>query len=427
VIDQDKVFAKCAWRLIPFMMLLYIVNYLDRVNVGFAALTMNRDLGFSPSIYGFAAGIFFVSYAIFQVPANVILERVGARRAVFCIMAAWGLLSAVTAFVHSPASFYILRFLLGVSEAGFFPGMLLYISLWFPSFYRARLTAIFMTAGPFSFIFGGPLSGSILGMEGTGGFHGWQWLFLIEGLPACLLALAALRGLPDGPVSASWLSVEEKKTIDARIRAEDTAVRPDFWTGLRDPRVLLLGMAGIGAGAGVFGGQLWMPQIVQSMGFSHIATSFIVVLPAIAGLVAMVLCGYSSDLNNERIWHVAIPWLVAATGFAVASVGQSDVLVIGGLAIAGAALYAGQGTYYYLSSSFLRGPAAAGSIALVNVMCTGIGGLLGPNIIGLLRQYTGGYAAGLAALAGGMVASVFIVLILARVIAARTVHAAVAP
>jgi ACS family tartrate transporter-like MFS transporter len=402
------------------MMLLYVVNYLDRVNVGFAALTMNKDLGFSPSIYGFAASIFFFSYGLFQVPATVLLERIGARRAVFCIMATWGAFSAATAFVQSPLSFYTLRFLLGVAEAGFFPGMILYISLWFPHYYRARLTAIFMVAPPLALIFGGPLSGSILGMEGVAGLHGWQWLFVIEGLPACLLGLTALRRLPDGPASASWLSGDEKQAIVAHMLTEDAAERPDFWKGLHDPRVLLLGIAGIGVGAGIFGGQLWMPQIIQSMGFSHIATSFIVTLPAIAGLVAMVFCGYSSDLKNERIWHVAIPWLVAALGFAVASVGQNHILVIGGLTVALAALFAGQGTYYYLSSSFLRGPAAAGAIALVNVMTTGIGGLLGPNIIGLLKQHTGSYPAGLAVVAVGLVVSVIIVLALGRVIAARS-------
>src|SRR6478672_2353994 len=195
--EQEQVFAKCAKRLIPFIMLLYFFNYLDRVNVGFAALTMNRDLGFSPSVYGLAASIFFLSYAMFQIPATMTLERLGARRAVAIIMAAWGAVSAGTAFVAEPTGFYTARFLLGVAEAGFFPGIILYLTFWFPKEYRARFTAIFMAAIPLSSTFGAPLSGLLLGMDGTGGLRGWQWLFLVEGLPACALAFAVAKFLPD--------------------------------------------------------------------------------------------------------------------------------------------------------------------------------------------------------------------------------------
>jgi ACS family tartrate transporter-like MFS transporter len=264
--SEQQIFAKCAWRLIPFIMLLYVTNYLDRVNVGFAALTMNKDLSFSASVYGFAAGIFFLSYALFQIPASVILERVGARRSVFCIMAAWGAISAANAFLREPIGFYVLRFLLGLAEAGFFPGMILYLTLWFPQAYRARVTAIFMAAIPLSSIIGGPLSGLILGMEGVLGTHGWQWLFLLEGLPSCLLAFAALRYLPDGPSTATWLSAEEKAAIASRIAAEASRSGCNVWAGLIDLRVLTFGMGGFCFSFAFFGSQLWLPQIVQEMG-----------------------------------------------------------------------------------------------------------------------------------------------------------------
>jgi MFS transporter, ACS family, tartrate transporter len=418
--QQDQVFAKCARRLIPFMMLLYVTNYLDRVNVGFAALTMNKDLGFSATVYGFAAGIFFISYAMFQIPATVLLERMGARRTVFAIMAAWGACSAATAFVQTPLAFYALRVLLGVAESGFFPGIILYLTFWFPKAYRARFTAIFMLAIPMSSTFGGPLSGLILGLDGIWGFRGWQWLFLIEGLPACLLAFAVLKFLPDGPADASFLSEAEKQTIASRLAGERSDAPPNLWAGLIDPRVLLLGLAGTGIGAGIFGSQLWLPQIVKAMGYSNLITGCITALPYMLAIPTMLLVGRSSDRHGERLWHTAIPLLVAASGFCIAAVAESHFLAVAGLMMTIAGLMGTYGPYYTQSSAFLSGPSAAGAIALVNLMCTGLGGFLGPNIIGLLKQSTGGYAAGMFALSGGLVMSVVILLLLGRVMAART-------
>ena len=423
--DSEQVFAKCAWRLIPFMMLLYFTNYLDRVNVGFAALTMNQNLGFSPSVYGFAAGIFFVSYAMFQIPANVLLERIGARRTVFTIMAVWGAVSAATAFVRTPAAFYALRFLLGAAESGFFPGMILYLTFWFPSEYRGRFTAIFMLAIPLSAILGGPISGFILGMDGVAGFRGWQWLFLIEGLPACLLAFAVRKFLPDGPVAAAFLSETERQAIAARLAAERPAAPSKLWPGLYDARVWLLGLAGTGIGSAIFGSQLWLPQIVKALGYSNLTTGFIVAVPYLVAMLTVLLVGRSSDRWGERIWHTAIPLLVAATGFAVAAVAHNDVLAVAGLTAVIAGTIGTYGPYYSLSSSFFSGPAAPGAIALVNLMCTGLGGFLGPNIVGLLKQATGGYPAGLFALAAGLIASVVILLVLGRVMAAREARLAV--
>ncbi|HWU54100.1 MAG TPA: MFS transporter, partial [Rhizomicrobium sp.] len=293
--SDDRVFATCAWRLIPFMMLLYIVNYLDRVNVGFAALTMNKDLGFSPSVFGFGAGIFFFSYALCQIPSSVMLQRIGAKRAVSCIMAAWGLLSASTALVQGPASFYAVRFLLGVAEAGFFPGMVFYLTLWFPRSYRARFTAMFVAGIPLASIIGGPLSGLILGMDGLGGLHGWQWLFLMEGIPAGLLAFAVLKLLPDGPGSAPWLSIDQKQAIAGQMASDSAQGHRDLWPALRDPRVLALGLVGFGNGAALYGIQLWLPQMIKTMGFSNLGTGLVIALPYAAGMAAMILWGRSSD------------------------------------------------------------------------------------------------------------------------------------
>jgi ACS family tartrate transporter-like MFS transporter len=421
--DQDQVFAKCARRLIPFIMLLYVANYLDRVNVGFAALTMNKDLGFSPSVYGFAASIFFLSYAMFQIPATVLLERMGARRTVFTIMTVWGALSAANALVREPMLFYVLRFLLGVAEAGFFPGVILYLTFWFPKEYRARFTATFMMAIPFSSVFGAPLSGLILGLDGLHGLKGWQWLFLIEGLPACLLAFAVLKFLPDGPRDASFLSDAEKKIIATRLATEKTLAPPSLWRGLYDPRVLLLGLVGTGIGSAIFGSQLWIPQIVKAMGYSNFITTCIAAVPYAAAMVSMMIVGRSSDKSGERIWHNILPLTMAICGLVIAALAPNHYVAVAGLILGVAGLLGTYGPYYSLSSSFFSGPAAPGAIALVNLMCTGLGGFLGPNIVGRLKDSTGGYSAGLLALSGGVVCSIILLFVLQRVMTAKLARA----
>ena len=412
--SQGQIFAKCAWRLIPFMVVLYVVNFLDRVNVGFATLTMNEDLGFSPAIYGFGAGLFFVGYFLFQVPANLILQKLGARRWIFCILAVWGVISVSNALSRGPASFYGLRFLLGLAEAGFFPGMIFYLTLWFPRSYRARFTASFMTAVPLANIIGAPLSSLILGMNGTSQLAGWQWLFLLEGLPACVLAFAVLKFLPDGPRQASWLSETEKAMIAARLAAEDSTTHHKLSRALRDPRVLALCPVGLGLSFGNYGVGLWLPQIVQGMGFSNLATGFVVAVPSIAGGVAMILWGRSSDRRGERVRHVAGAALLAAAALGVASLGPSDLVVLIALTFATVGIYAALPTFYSVPSMFLSGTAAAGGIALVNTFGTGLGGFLGPTVVGLLKQQTGGYAAGMAALALGLTLSATILLVIGQ-------------
>ena len=423
--QQDQVFVKCARRLIPFIMLLYVTNYLDRVNVGFAALTMNRDLGFSATVYGFAASIFFLSYALFQIPATVLLERMGARRTVFAIMLAWGACSAANAFVSEPNGFYVLRFLLGVAEAGFFPGIILYLTFWFPKEYRARFIATFMMEIPFSSVFGSPLSGLILELDGMGGLRGWQWLFLIEGVPACLLAFVVLKFLPDGPKDADFLSAAEKQTIADRLAGENPPAPPSLLAGLYDPRVILLGLVGTGIGASIFGSQLWLPQIVKAMGYSNLVTTCIAALPYAAAIPTMIFVGRSSDRGGERIWHNIFPLAMSATGFVIAALAPNHYVAVGGLIMVVAGLIGTYGPYYSLASSFLSGPAAPSSIALINLMCTGLGGFIGPNVLGFLKDRTGGYEAGMFSLAGGLVCSIFFLLVLGRVMSARRATAAV--
>ncbi len=424
-ISDRQLLARCAWRLIPFMGLLYFVNYVDRVNAGFAALTMNKDLGFSPSVFGLGAGIFFAGYLLFQIPSNVILERIGARVSVCCIMAIWGAISAATAFVHTPRDFYVLRFLLGVAEAGFFPGMIFYLTLWFPRADRARFTAAFTCAIPLSGIVGGPVSTFILQMSGVLGLHGWQWLFLIEGAPACLLAFAVLRFLPDTPAQADWLSAAEKKAIAANLSGEGTAEDGALWEALRDPRVLAIALAGLGRGAALYGATLWLPQIVQAMGFSNLLVGFIVTIPYLASVIAIVLWGYSSDRSGDRIWHVALPTLLAAAGFAGASLLQNDMLVLGCLTFAMVGLLAAASPHFVLASSFLRGTAAAGSIALLN-SGTSLGGFVGPYLIGVLKEQTGTYAVAMAVLALGLLLAALIVLAVGRFVM-RATDSAVEP
>jgi MFS transporter, ACS family, tartrate transporter len=418
---EDQVFAKCERRLIPFLGLLYLLSIVDRLNVGFAALTMNADLGFSPEVFGFGAGIFFVGYMLFQVPANFVLVRLGARRWVFMILLVWGAISAACAFVQGPLSFYVLRFLLGVAEAGLFPGVVLYLTYWFPQERRARAIAGFMAASPLAFIVVGPLSGLLLTMDGFGSLKGWQWLFLIEGLPACLLAFVFLKLVPDGPEHATWLSADEKRVIAERLAQEKAIDEPGFWRALRDRRLYALGIAYIAVGAGGYGMRLWLPQIVQAMGFSNLANSMIVSpLPYLLAVAAMIWWGHSSDKSGERIWHIVLPVLLAILGFVIGAVSSSDFVVLIGITLVIIGLDAVIGPFWSLPSSLLRGPAAASGIALINTFGTGAGGFIGPYVIGQLRGATGGYSASMAVLAIGLVFTCVIVLGFSRSIAPRT-------
>lgn len=291
---DEALYKKIATRLIPFMMLLYLIAFLDRVNISFAALTMNADLGFSPTVYGWGAGIFFIGYFLFEVPSNLILERVGARLWIFRIMVTWGLISAAMAFVQGPVSFFTLRFLLGVAEAGFLPGMILYLTTWFPQARLARFVGLFMMAVPLASAIGAPISSLILLSDGVLGLRGWQWLFIIEGLPACVLGFAVLALLPDGPASAPWLNDQERAIISARL-AEDRArhgrVHTAFGPAMVDGRVWLLCLTYFGIVVGLYGVGLWLPQLIRGLGFSIAQVGVLTALPYLASAAAMLAWG----------------------------------------------------------------------------------------------------------------------------------------
>ena len=419
--EEHKVFMKCAWRLMPFILLLYFINYVDRVNIGFAALTMRQDLGLSAEQFGWAAGIFFWAYALFQVPGNIIMERIGTRRWIFTILLVWGVISASMAFVQGPTSLYIMRLLLGMAEAGFFPGMLLYLTYWFPQAYLGRLVGVFMSGIPLAIIIGAPVSSMVLHMDGVWGLQGWQWLFVIEGLPAALLAFAVPFMLPDGPHEAHWLSADEKKMIVSRLVRDDRGEKGSFWAAFLDVRVIVLGLTLACIQCGLYGTQLWLPQIVQSLGFSDLMNGFVTAIPFIFGAFAMSLWGHKSDVARERIWHIVLPSLFAAAGLVVASLTGNYLIVLIGLACALVGLLAVDGPLFALPRTFLSGAAAASGIALLNTFGS-LGRGAGPPIVGFFVERSGAYSQGMVALAVSMVLAAVIVLILGRVIATRKVR-----
>ncbi len=415
--EPDKVFAKCAWRLIPFIMLLYVVGFIDRSNVGFAALTMNRDMGFSDQVYAQGAGIFFLGYLPFQIPTAILMARVGARRVVFCVMLVWGLVSAGNAFMQGPYSFFSLRFLLGVAEGGFTPSMIFYLTLWFPPAYRGRFIAIFCSAIPIAGIISGPLSGLLLGMDGIAGLHGWQWLFLIQGLPAALLAFVVFAVLPDNPSQAGWLNQAEKNTIAASLIAGAPPSDRSVHQALLDPRLILFGLSGFCSAIALYGINLWLPQIIQAMGFSNRATGFVAALPYVVSMIAMIAWGRLSDARNNRVWDTALSMLLAAAAFAVAGFSSNYLVVLIALSLALAGGLAGIGPFQSLLSSFARGAAAASGLALVNSIGT-LGGYFGPNIVAALKSWTGGFGLAMVALAGAQLLAAIIVLAAGRTLSA---------
>ncbi|HKU13063.1 MAG TPA: MFS transporter [Steroidobacteraceae bacterium] len=392
---------KIAWRLIPFMGLLYFVAFLDRVNIGFAALTMNADLGLTPRMFGLASGIFFLGYVLFEVPSNIIMERVGARLWIARIMITWGLLSAGTAFVNTPTSLYVLRFLLGVAEAGFFPGMILYLTYWFPAARRARILGAFMMALPISSLVGSPISTSLLSLDAYG-LRGWQWMFLLEGIPAVLCGIAVLAFLRDGPAKASWLTREEQEWLQAELaRERTTAIAHSSLAGLREPRVWFLGVVYFGMLVGMYGFGFWLPQIVKTLGnLSNFEVGLAVALPYAAAALAMYLWGRHSDRTGERTWHIALPAFAGAIGLAASAYwGNVPVIALTALSLGAMGIYAALPVFWTLPTSFLAGSAAAAGIALVNSIGN-TGGFLGPTLVGHITDATGGYTAALWTLAG---------------------------
>jgi ACS family tartrate transporter-like MFS transporter len=396
--------AKVTRRLLPFLFLLYIVCFLDRVNIGFAALQMNQELGFSPGTYGLGAGIFFLGYVSFEIPSNLILARVGARTWIARIMITWGLLACAMMFIRGPVSLVSLRFLLGVAEAGFFPGMIYYLTLWYPEAERARAVARFMLAIPLSGVIGGPVSGALLSLHGALGLSGWQWLFLLEGVPAVLLGLVVFRVLPDGPEHARWLTRAEQEALLRPLRAEREARERRHGLGVRDalrhPTVWQLAVLLLLANAfGVYVLGLWLPQIVRDVsGLGPLGVGVLSAIPNLIAAVAMVLVGAHSDRTGERLGHIAAAAAAGALGLAASACLHSTVPVVLALSLAAAGLLSTHGPIWPLPAAFLSGSAAASGIAVMTTLAN-LGGFLGPYAVGVLKERSGSFQSGLLLLA----------------------------
>ena len=408
--------ARVSRRLIPFLFLLYILNFLDRVNVGFAALEMNRDLGFGPAVYGFGAGVFFLGYCLFEVPSNLVLYRTGARLWIARIMVTWGLAASAMMLVHTPWSFYAFRFLLGVAEAGFFPGIIFYLTYWYPARERARAYAWFLAAIPVCGVIGGPISGALLGLDGRLGLQGWQWLFLLEGIPSVLVGIAVLWLLPDRPRDARWLPAVERAWLEERLAAEgaDRVAHhsESLRRTLRNPLVWWLGLSYFLLVVGLYGFALWLPQLVKASGnFSNFEVGVITAIPYAVAAVGMVLVGRHSDRTGERYLHLALPALAGTVGFIAATRTGSTALLIAALSLCAFGVLGWLGPFWALPTAFLREQAAAGGIALINSMGA-VGGFVGPYLIGDIKERTGEFAPGLLVLAGSLTAAAVIVLAL---------------
>jgi MFS transporter, ACS family, tartrate transporter len=382
---------KVTLRLIPFLFLLYVIAWLDRVNVGFAALEMNADLGFSSATFGFGSGIFFLGYCLFEIPSNIILERVGARLWIARIMVTWGLISAGLMFVRTPAVFYLLRFLLGVAEAGFFPGVIYYLSLWYPTAQRARAIAAFMTAVPVTGLIGGPLSGALLGLDGIYGLKGWQWLFLLEGLPAVALGSSVLFYLTDRPETARWLGPEEREWLVEKLAVERKAcaLRPNILVALTDTTVWKLGIIFLLVAAGFYGYSFWAPLVIKSLtGLSNFKVGLMLGGISAITILGMLLNSYHSDRTGERAIHIAVPLLVMGVGLIGCALLRQPVLAIVALALVPLGHCASYGPFWSMPTQFFTGPAAAAGIALVT-MIANLGSFAGPTLIGILKTRTG--------------------------------------
>ena len=390
---------KVSRRLLPFIVLLYFVNFLDRINLGFAALTMNKDLGLSAYVYGLGAGIFFFGYFIFEVPSNLILERIGARLWIARIMLTWGLISAGMAFVTGETSFIVMRFLLGVAEAGFFPGMILYLTYWYPAKYRARVIAGFMVAIPISIAIGAPLSTSILGLDGLLGLKGWQWLFIFEGLPAVLLSAAVLFFMTDRPAHAKWLTIAERDWLEGALQEERRAVQAVHGAfnplrALVDPRVLALSFIYFCLAAAGYGAVYFLPQIIKGLGFSNFQTGFVTSVPSIAGTIGMLIWGWYSDWTGERRLNLAVACLCGAVGLAGAGLFNASYWGLVAMCIASVGQNGTKPCFWPLPSTLMTGSAAAASIAAINSVGN-LGGFVGPYIVGWLKDATQSFETGL--------------------------------
>lgn len=424
---EARTIRKVALRIVPFLMICYFVSFVDRVNLGFAALDMVRDLRLSPTVFGFGGGIFFLSYFLCEVPSNLLLARVGARRWIARIMLTWGIFAGAMALVTGPTSLYLMRFLLGAAEAGFFPGVILYITYWFPAEYRARIIGWFTVAIPVSGFIGSPISTALLvGTDGWMGLRGWQWMFILEALPAVALGFICLVVLSDGPSDATWLRPDERLWLLARLDADRRRQRPvgqmSLWRVLWHRHVLLLAVVLAGSTAVSSGLQLWQPQIIQSYDLNNIQTGLLNSIPFALASVIMVWVGQRSDRTGERIWHAAVPLMLTAVSLASALVFDSlfSIVVILSLAVIG--IYAGKGPVWAVSTEWLSAGTAAAGLAQINAL-SNLAGFGTTYAMGFIKDATGSFALALLPLVGLSATAAVAILWIGRNRASLTVGA----
>ena len=396
--DEDRIYTRVIWRLVPFLFLFYVVAYLDRVNIGFAKLEMLADLHFSDTIYGIGAGMFFIGYFVFEIPSNLILYRMGPRLWLACMMVIWGLLSAGMMFVKTPEVFYGLRFAIGLAEAGFFPGIIFYLTRWFPRQRRARVTAFFMTAVAISGIVGGPLSGWIIkSCHGWYGLNGWQWLFVLEGLPSVLLGLLLPLVLDDTIHSARWLSDSEKLVLERNL-VEETGQGAgiSIWGTIRQPRVWLLSVIYFLFVMGLYGIGFWLPQIIKTTGVTDVLhIGLLSAIPYSVACVAMIKIGKNSDRTGERRWHIALSGIGGCVGLILSGIfGDNTIVAMGALILATVGVLTALPIFWSLPGEFLGGMAAAVAIGLINSIGN-LAGFVSPYMVGYIKDHTGSTALGL--------------------------------
>ncbi|MBV8912665.1 MAG: MFS transporter [Acetobacteraceae bacterium] len=409
---------RVSWRLMPFLLFAYLICYIDRVNVGFASLQMNKAVGIDPKTYGLGAGIFFIGYFIFEVPSNLALQRFGARTWIARIMITWGVVSAAFALIGGPISFLALRFLLGVAEAGFFPGVILYITFWYPAHYRAIIVGVFMVAIPVAGLIGSPISGAILYMDGVLGLGGWQWIFLLEAAPAVLLGIAAFVWLTDQPAHASWLTPTQKQWLVTKLEAERRRAprisHPSVWRVISDKYVLIMALVYSGAAGASSALALWMPQLVKSFGLTNWQTGLVNAVPFGIAAVWMILWGRNSDRTGERVWHNALPlaWMalaMVATFFAIGHLWAMILL----LTLIAAGTYASKGPFWALSSEWLGATSAAAGLAQINALGN-LAGFVFNYLIGWIQAETGSFPLALMPIAVVAIAGTICVLTIGR-------------
>jgi MFS transporter, ACS family, tartrate transporter len=401
----ESAVRKAALRFVPLLTVAYLFNYLDRTSIGFAALTMNQQLGLTASQFGFAAGVFFLGYSVFEIPSNLLLYRFGARRWIARIMISWGLVSAATAFVVGPNSFYGLRLLLGIAEAGFFPGVTFFLAAWFPAQYRTRMLAWFLVGIPLSSLIGGPLCGMLLQMDGIWGLKGWQWLFLMVSLPCIPLGLLALKLLADRPQAAAWLTPEQRDALD-HVLASEVRERPhtSLLAALKDARVLICTAIQFGFTLGSYGIGIWLPLMLKEYHLSNLAIGWITAIPYLFASVGMILWARYVDEKGRRIVNLALACLLGGLGLLAPAVSGSVLTAVIGFSLALIGVTAARAIFWTIPTRFLTGVAAAGGLAFINSIAT-VGGFVGPSMMGWLKEFSGSYVVGLLAVAAIMVAA----------------------